>query len=102
MSEFYMKFLLLNVMASGVSCKNQSQGTISGYVTGGSKTVLKRKDCKHQCSAGVSKLQNACNDPKRCHNCSARYTWSSNGENAKEDAEQKNTSRGGYGTIENF
>ena len=85
-----------------ISGQNQSQGSVAGDVAGSSEAVLQGEDGKHQGSAGVIEEQNTGDQSQRSHDRSARYAWSANGKNTKEQAEKYHGSKRRNGSIEDL
>ena len=85
-----------------VSGQDQSQGSIAGDVAGSSEAVLQCENGKHQSSTGIIEEQNTGDQSQGSHNRSARYAWSANGKNTKEQTEKYHGSKRWNGSIKDL
>ena len=100
--QFYVKLLLLNMMALCIAGEHQCQRTVAGHVACSSEAVLQCKDGKHQCSAGAVEFQYSGDDTKGCHDGSAGNAGSSDGKDTQKKAEQNHGTRCGNGAVQDL
>ena len=94
--------LLGNLMLLCIAGEHQGQSAVAGYVAGGSEAVLKGKDGQHQGGSGIVKFQDAGDDAKRGHNCTAGNAGRADGKNTQEHTEEHHRPKRRNGAVQDL